>query len=536
MKISHKLRLMTGGAVLALILTGLIGLFIANGLNKSTEIAYGKTLPSVQKVDALKFNMQAVAIGLLKINLLSSPEAIPPLEKEVDRAKKNVLDILSSYADSGASPELKNIAADEEAFAVKYFAAVDKVLNLLKTGKRDEALSHVTELSSLRIQVSNKVDEHVEYVLTEAKGTADDAESTVTTNLQLLTALIVLSSLLIIGVNYYIGRAINKSLDAIQRAIVTIDANLDFTVSAAVHSNDEIGIVSKTLNRLLEKLRMSLTDIADNIKVLSDTSETLTTASDEVAKASAMQSDSASSMASSVEEMSVSITHVSDRSGDVHHFAEASGGHADKGSEAVAQMSKDIEAISAATVSASDKIKALDKSTGDISAVVAVIKDVAEQTNLLALNAAIEAARAGEQGRGFAVVADEVRKLAERTAKSTVEISAMIDMMREGSKEAVDSMSEAMTLVAQGVEQSKVTAEIIETIGKESHETVVMIDEIRAALSEQRQASNLVASGIESIAQASEESSVAAKNTAGIANDLDRLAHNVGAILSKYTL
>ena len=536
MKISTKLHLMTGGAILSLLLTGMIGLFIANGLNKSTENAYQKTLPSIQTAEALKFNIQALAIGLLKINMSTLPEQIPPLEKDVEKAKHGLLDALKTAGETTAIPALKEIVKKEEAIAATYFTDTEAMLTVIRNEGYGSGVERMNALASIRHQLTTLIEEHAQVVLDDAQKVAELAAAEAEQRLWTLAVLIALTSITIIGTNLYVGKNINKSLTLIQDAIGNIEGKMDFTTTTQVLSKDEVGIVSEALNRLMDKLRQSLTTIADHITNVTKTSETLSTASGEVAKAAEMQSDSATAMASSVEQMSVSITHVSDRSGDVHQFAEASGRNADTGRDAVIKMSKDIEAISNATLFASDKIRALDKSSAEVSAVVAVIKDVAEQTNLLALNAAIEAARAGDQGRGFAVVADEVRKLAERTAKSTVEIGMMIETIRSDSQEAVDSMTNAMDLVKQGVAQSRTTAELISTIGKESHETVIMVDEIRAALTEQRQASNLVASGIESIAQASEESSVAAKNTSHMANELDKLAHNVSEILGKYTL
>ena len=182
----------------------------------------------------------------------------------------------------------------------------------------------------------------------------------------------------------------------------------------------------------------------------------------------------------------------------------------------------------AETVQASaTQIGELGQHAEQISSIVGVIKGIAEQTNLLALNAAIEAARAGEQGRGFAVVADEVRLLAQRTANSTQEITEMVDKIQLGTREAVSSMDVGVNQVKSGVEQAQQAGEAIVNIRTSSGNVVRVVDQISLALREQTAASQDVARNVERIAQMSQQNSQAVEETTETARSLQQLAQNL---------
>jgi len=179
-------------------------------------------------------------------------------------------------------------------------------------------------------------------------------------------------------------------------------------------------------------------------------------------------------------------------------------------------------------------VSRLDASSAKINAVVNVIKEVADQTNLLALNAAIEAARAGEQGRGFAVVADEVRKLAERTAQSTQEITSTMTAMQSDASHAVKGMRTAVEQVNKGVEHTREAEHAVREIESGSTETIGMVSEISEAIREQSSASSIIAQKVERIAQMSEENSAAAGTTSSTAADLNSLAATMRNEVQKY--
>jgi len=290
------------------------------------------------------------------------------------------------------------------------------------------------------------------------------------------------------------------------------------------------------LNRLLDKLQDNFKSIAAGALSVAAAANQMSSTSGEVANASNQQSVAASEMATTVQEMTVSINHVADRAQQANLISSESGRLASTGEKVIGQTVSDIQDIATTVNEAAELIHELELHSQKISNVVTVIKEVAEQTNLLALNAAIEAARAGEQGRGFAVVADEVRKLAERTSSSTMEISGTIGTMRTSASNAVLSMQEVVSKVALGVERAQKANAAITQIGNGSRNAVGMVDEIAAAIREQGSATNNIAKQVEHIARMSEDSRAAAENSAHAAQDLDRLATGMQRIVSAYRL
>ena len=209
---------------------------------------------------------------------------------------------------------------------------------------------------------------------------------------------------------------------------------------------------------------------------------------------------------------------------------------AQRGAQVVQQTVEVMHQIAQQMQDASDGIEALDKQSQLISAILKTISGIADQTNLLALNAAIEAARAGEQGRGFAVVADEVRKLAERTTQSTQEIASTILEMQAGAQAAVHGIHAVVERVDEGVSRAEQANEAIQEIGEGSRKTVDMVGDISDAIREQSMASTAIAQQVEKIAQMSEENSAAAQSTSDTAGELAHLAQEMQQVVAQYRL
>jgi methyl-accepting chemotaxis protein len=243
-----------------------------------------------------------------------------------------------------------------------------------------------------------------------------------------------------------------------------------------------------------------------------------------VREGSREQSDSASRVAAALEEVTVSLQLVGDNARDSQRLSRRTSEISTHGESVVRRTAYEIGRIAGAVREAAGAIDGLSQRSGEITRVIKVIKDIADQTNLLALNAAIEAARAGEQGRGFAVVADEVRKLAERTASATVEIGGMIEAIQAETRRAVGGMESSSEQVEEGVRLAREAAGSLSGILEAAGESLVKASEIVASMDEQNAAGAEIARNVERIAAMADANTSSAARSHASVQELESLA------------
>jgi aerotaxis receptor len=310
----------------------------------------------------------------------------------------------------------------------------------------------------------------------------------------------------------------------------------DLTHPLGMLGHDEVSELLAHVSIMRNNLHEVIAEMRQNVSALKEQSQALSSVAESSSQTTLAQSAAASSMAAAVEELSVCIDQVDDSSREAHEITKRSAEHSAAGGSVIQQATGEMQRIAESVTASATTIRDLEGYSGQISSIVAVIREIADQTNLLALNAAIEAARAGEQGRGFAVVADEVRKLAERTARSTIEIGGMIEKIQGATHDAATAMEAGVARVSEGVQLADSAGESVNRIQEGAGAVTRAVDEISVALQEQACAAREIAQKVETIAQGTEEASVAVRQTSLAAQKVSSLAQDLDVLAGRFRI
>ncbi len=356
----------------------------------------------------------------------------------------------------------------------------------------------------------------------------------------LLVVLWILSILDFLGIALVSFLAINSSVAPIIKITEMINdistGEGDLTKKIDFDSNDEVGALARGFNQFVDKQHKMISQIRDKVEVLLSKMGDLVSQMVSVDQTSKEQSDQVNRIATAVEEMNSTVSEIAGNAETAARVSDEASDKAGAGASVVRETIDGMNRIADVVDKAAEKIHSLGEKSAQIGEIIGVIDDIADQTNLLALNAAIEAARAGEHGRGFAVVADEVRKLAERTSQATKEVAATIKTIQEETHEAVESMEESKKEVEQGKELASASGSALEEI-KQSVESVTgMINQIANATREQSQATEEITQSIEGITLLSKKLSDISSGSRMVVEELAGLVNEIKGQVDRFKL
>lgn len=343
-----------------------------------------------------------------------------------------------------------------------------------------------------------------------------------------------IAGLLLISV--MLTKTVVNPITGIAGTIKKIHRESDLRLRTQTNSQDEIGDISESLNQMLEKFHASLTQVSNTTIQLSTSSESIDEIAEQTNKAVHQQQTQTETVASAMEEMEAATENVH-RSADATVVASNTAlQKSDEGNQITQEAMDAIDALKSNIDSALKVINQLDSQSEQVGTVLEVIQKIAEQTNLLALNAAIEAARAGESGRGFSVVADEVRTLASRTSDSTEEINAIISTLQNDAKHAVSVMEQAHSSAEFGVSKVQQATTALADIATEVQQINKMNHQVAVSVSEQTNMAKSVDDSVHHIAKSAASTSDRAEELNKVAHELNGLAGQLKNMVSKFSL
>ena len=523
--------LISGGVLIAAIVFCLIQLRAVG--DDTNEIAKN-WLPSVQVAGEISQLRLRYRVRSLEYMQSTSEDEKKAVEKSLGDLDGELVATLKKYEPLISGNAEKTVYEQAVKGVADYRATVHEAIALVKAGKESEAqqLRRTTWTKAANylrdqtdaLQKMNR--EGAERSATEAMADIQSATAGGITALILGIALALFCSYLIAQ---RISSRLNNAVDIAHEI-----ANGDLTVTLPPATGDEVGKLLGAMGEMQGSLRSAMRETTASAQSILDAAQNLNDAVNQMNQSASIQSSAASAIAANVEELTVSINIVADNTGAAARVAKDSDEQANEGHHAIETLVRQINEAADVVRESAEQMHHLQNESEKISNIVAVIKDIADQTNLLALNAAIEAARAGEQGRGFAVVADEVRKLAERTALSTGEISQMVSTIQDSTGRVVSRVSHGVELVDSSVSIAGQAGDSIARMREMAQRVASLVGEVDGALREQSSASTEVAKKIEDIATQAEEANSIANETAHASDSMAQTAQGMQALVSRF--
>ncbi|GAW68790.1 methyl-accepting chemotaxis protein [Geoanaerobacter pelophilus] len=495
----------------------------------------GVTVPLADLAD------MSICFQRIRINVRDAVEA------ENEQETKAALDTvkgLRDQIDSRSQAYEKSIATEEGRRAynefkqarAKYVELTEKVLELATAGKKPEALHLLHgEAKKAALHQQDLMNRLMQGKTDEAKKTSEENSDVARAATLLMMVLVAAGVVLAVTGGIFIARAITAPLRTAVSKANAIGAG-DLTVAIEADSTDETGQLLATLGKMAANLRGIMAQVADTSDQVAAASNQLHATSDQIATGAEEVASQAGTVATAGEEMSATSNDIARSCQHAAEGAKRASQTAQNGAVVVEKTVHVMGQIAEKVQETARTVETLGERSDQIGAIIGTIEDIADQTNLLALNAAIEAARAGEQGRGFAVVADEVRALAERTTRATREIGEMIKAIQSETRGAVAAMEEGVEQVKTGTEEAAKSGKALQEILQQINDVALQIHQVATAAEEQTATTSEISCNMVQITQVVQQTSQGAHESAQAAARLRNNADELQRLVRQFSI
>lgn len=543
MTIKTRLILLASALVFMMIGAGLIGLAGMQGNNQALQRVYNESLVPTGLISEI-INLMGENRAQLLLSLQHDPQSHHfnlhdhPLDVHVQRIEQNARAIDQLWRQLLAvemTAEERQLASQLQQERNHYVQnGLRPVINEMQSGRFIEGNRLLlTQAEPALRSAKTTADKLLEVYLAGAMHEYEEAERTFSATRLLMVGLVLVGILVAAASSWVTIHGINRSVRNLQEASSAM-ANGDLQIEVNNPGADELAQIGHTFNSMARSIRQSMQQVASATGQLAAASEETSAISVQTGSGVRQQQAETDQVATAMQEMTTTVMEVARNASGAAAAAHEADRQAREGREVLAQSIQAIELLAEEVERASGVIEQLEQDSDAISGVLTVIRAIADQTNLLALNAAIEAARAGEQGRGFAVVADEVRTLASRTQDSTSEIQQMIEKLQAGAGQAVNVMQRSCEQARSGLTQVSTAGNRLQSITAAVTTINDMNTQIASAAEQQSAVADEINRNLISVSEIALQTSEAAQQSASTSEELARLASDLQQVVARF--
>jgi methyl-accepting chemotaxis protein len=536
LKIGVKLGIAFGFLVLMIVFTICIGIISSHKVNDSVEeIAKDSYVKTVYAFQASK-GINDVVASIRMLALLKNENDVNMEKQKIEVINGRYMEALNKLDEMEKSEQGKQLIANMKDAIAPAVKANNRVMELVLAHKQDEA---VAVLLKEAVPLTQKAQEAFDAQAKFQQENVDAAykKSLVVYGRAKLYQFIGGALCVILGLlaAFYLTRHFTLRITKLANAMGRI-ANGDLSKQITINSNDEIGDLGNKINQMQTSINSMITSITSTAAEVTASANLLNVVSEQIASSSGEVAGQAGTVATASEQMAATSTEIAQNCNTAAESSRQGNGLAAEGAQVVMETVASMNDIAERVKQTATTLEKLGSRSDQIGEIVGTIEDIADQTNLLALNAAIEAARAGEQGRGFAVVADEVRALAERTTKATKEIAKMIKAIQSETKGAIMSMEEGVTEVERGALEAAKSGTALDNIINQINAVAQEINQIATSAEEQTATTTEITNNIQMITEVVQMSASCSNDAADAAKELLANAEQLQGLVGQFTL